>query len=64
MSERAFAITSRQIEQIVACLRLIEEARNRLKATTSRHIEICDDLTKCTMSMYKLLSQLQVISKS
>ena len=61
MSERAFLITSQQLEYIAACLRRMEEARNRLKATTSEHLEVCDELSKCTTSMYELLSRLPAI---
>jgi hypothetical protein len=64
MAERLFLITAPQIEYIAACLRRMDEARNRLRATTSDYLDVCDELSKCSTAMHEVLNHLPMAPDS
>jgi len=64
MADRLFLITGPQIEYIAACLRRMDEARNRLRATTSDYLDVCDELSKCSTAMYEVLNHLPMAPES
>ena len=58
-TESWYAISERQLEQLAACLRIIDRARNRLAAVDSATADIAEEMTKCSRSLYELTSHVR-----